>query len=240
MLGVSEALCRLLSQQLTPNAMPLSWREVLDERVLPLGLLWEILPTFMWWERSPGPRAVDVHEFVSLVCGRLRMDAREVVMAYVLVEQIVYNCMRVERGLLRNYTMRKLFIGACTLCAAPPSHPHTPRPHGPRRLRHPHPRPHPRTAACRVVKVVTDRYSVSLIECHAALTAGRLLGQLTVDDLREIEGLVLVLLRYKIPSGRVHQTYAHALFAAASEINGEAHEPPVMLRPFGGEGGGPS
>ena len=118
-LGVSEALCRLLCLNLTPMSVPIPWREVLDERVLPLGALREPLPTFMWWERSsPGPRASDVHEFVRLVCERLGMGTREVVLAYVLVEQIVRNCNRAGRGLLRVYMLRKLVIGACVLWAS--------------------------------------------------------------------------------------------------------------------------
>ena len=80
--------------------------------------------------------------------------------------------------------------------------------------------------------MVTDSVSVSLNDCHAALTAGGHLGQLTVDDLREIEGVLLALLRYEIPSGLRHETYARALFAAATEINGEAREPPEMLPAF--------
>ena len=61
----------------------------------------------------------------------------------------------------------------------------------------------------------------------------RLLIVLAARGRRELERQVLVLLDHRIPSGRIYQTYADALFDAANRRTGEGLAAPDMLEALG-------
>ena len=77
-------------------------------------------------------------------------------------------------------------------------------------------------------KVATDTHNVSL-SASLALLEGALDG-LTVRGLREIEDVMLLLLKYRMPVGPViYRETAEALFAAAASANGVCMPAPDVL-----------
>jgi hypothetical protein len=87
-----------------------------DERVAPLCAVDTPVASFLWDGSMPNhmaPRLTDVSELVRTVVERLRMDAREVVIAMVLLETLMIR----HGAVFQMHSARPLLLAACTLAS---------------------------------------------------------------------------------------------------------------------------
>ena len=113
-LGVAFAMRVLLEHWAEPGHVP----EVFDERLhplcgpnAPLGIV-----SFVWTDHMPFlplPRFHTVHDFVLLVVSRLQLTLKEVVLAYGILEQLVYD----QPIYAQARCLRPIFLIACVLAA---------------------------------------------------------------------------------------------------------------------------
>ena len=106
-LGVAFALQVLLESFSEPGHIP----EVFDERLYPLcgpnaplGMI-----SFVWSEPHPSlgiPHRCAAFDFVRLVVSRLKMTLKELVLAYAMVEQLIYN----QPPAVQTHSVRPIFL----------------------------------------------------------------------------------------------------------------------------------
>ena len=106
-LGVAFALQVLLESFSEPGHIP----EVFDERLYPLcgpnaplGMI-----SFVWSEPHPSlgiPHYCAAFDFVRLVVSRLKMTLKELVLAYAMVEQLIYN----QPPAVQTHSVRPIFL----------------------------------------------------------------------------------------------------------------------------------
>lgn len=85
-----------------------------DERIVPLCDLDTPVASFLWDGSLPAgivPRLADVSELVDTVVDRLRLGARELVVAMVLLEALLAR----QGPMLQVYSVRPLLVATCIL-----------------------------------------------------------------------------------------------------------------------------
>ena len=255
-LGVAAALLILLEEFTVPGWLPAA----IDEQRTPLCVTMAAIPSFCFTDNHNGfvpirvvrrsnaahqtspqsasspahrPNLVDtmsctlpethqMHQYVSLLVERFRMTVGELVMAYACVERVLLS----HPTTMRASSIRPMLLGAsiisCKTCRddtlslrqVPPSPSPCSRSRFPFRLNpalHPSQRARPRQF-CDVLHVVLD-VDVALLAC--------------------IEHQMLELLYWRLPMGLgLHQTYADALFDAASDKLGRRVAAPQVILDF--------
>eukprot|EP00964_Phaeocystis_antarctica_P082947 scaffold52108_cov57-Phaeocystis_antarctica.AAC.4 len=165
-----------------------------------------------------------MHQYVLLLVDRLLMTVGELVMAYACVERVLV----LHPTTMRVNSIRPMLLGACIIACKTSrdgnlslwqvTHPLLPLPLAPDR---PEPRPH-------------HTRTHTLRRARPRQFQERLHDVLDVDValLAYIEHQMLEVLHWSFPMGPVHQTYADAIFEAASHLLGRTVAAPQVLHAF--------
>jgi hypothetical protein len=110
--GVAAATLTLMREWSSARRQP---PRELDERWNPLTYVdCSALRSFLWDDGTlplAAPRVRVLEDFVARLVDALAMSGKELVVAYVVVEQVVHRA----PWTLRTYTLRPLLVGACVL-----------------------------------------------------------------------------------------------------------------------------